>query len=151
MTTETDRKIQLPRRKITLVVSSLLLAGILFWFFRGPAHNAIEQDDHRFTIRESQWPKDWKNMTVVLTQARAEKIENPDGTLSLKITNIDPQGVFAALGIKEEDIISSINNRPIYNMQEVLSMLAAVSKNQTIELGLKRADQDEVLVYKIIQ
>jgi hypothetical protein len=151
MTTDATQKTKLPHHKIALIAGALVLAVGLLWFFRGPTHNAIERDDHLFTIRGSQWPKDWKDMAKVLTHAKAEKIENPDGTQSFRITNIDTQGVFAALGIEEEDIIISINNRPIYDIQEVMSMLGSVSKDQTIELGLKRADQDEVLVYKIIQ
>jgi C-terminal processing protease CtpA/Prc len=151
MTKEADQEKKPLPLKIILIAGGGVLLVVLSWFLFGNNPSGIERDDHRFTISASQWPQDWKNISHVLTQAKIEKIENPDGTLSLRVLNVEPKGAFAALGIEEEDIIISINNRPIYDIQDVLKMIGGVNKNQTIELGLKRGEQEEVLIYKIIQ
>lgn len=152
MTTETAKHENKNVVKIALIAGLAVSVFILGWFFlMSPSDEAIERDDHRFTIRSSLWRQEWKNMSVVMGQAKLDKIENPDGTISLKMTNIDPKGAFAALGLEEEDLVTSINNNPIYDMQEVLSMMGTINVNQTIELGVKRGEDEEVFVYKIIK
>jgi type II secretory pathway component PulC len=90
-----------------------------------------------------------KDIASILTQARAIKIQNPDGSLAFKMTEMDPQGIFPYLGLQDQDIITSINGKPIYDMNEVMSLFARIKNLDNLQLGVKREGSDSVQEYSI--
>jgi type II secretory pathway component PulC len=90
-----------------------------------------------------------KDIASILTQARAVKIQNPDGTLAFKMTEMDPQGIFPYLGLQDQDIITSINGKPIYDLNEVMGLFARIKNMDKLQLGIKREGSESMLDYNI--
>lgn len=78
------------------------------------------------------------NISEVLTQARAVQINNPDGTLSFKLTEIVPNSIYSKLDIQNDDIIKSINGKPIKNINEVMTLFGNIRQIDHFELGILR-------------
>lgn len=109
----------------------------------------IENKGNKFVISKTLLDDKLKDISSILTQARAVKIQNPDGTMAFKLTEMDPQGIFPYLGLQNDDIITSINGRPIYDMQEVMGLFAKIRNLDKLQLGVKREGSESNLDYNI--
>jgi hypothetical protein len=109
----------------------------------------IENNGNKFAISKNLLDEKLKDIAAVLTQAKAVKIQNPDGSLSFKMTELDPQGIFPYLGIQDQDIITSINGKPIYDMNEVMLLFGRIKGLDNLSLGIKRDGTDSVQDYTI--
>lgn len=69
--------------------------------------------------------------------------------MSFKLTEMDPEGLFSYLGLQDQDIITSINGRPIYDMNEVMGLFGRIKNLDKLQLGVKREGTDSVLDYNI--
>lgn len=109
----------------------------------------IENSGNKFVISKALLDDKMKDISAILTQARAIKIQNPDGTMAFKLTEMDPQGIFPYLGLQNDDIITSINGKPIYDMNEVMGLFAKIKNLDKLQLGVKREGNDSNLDYNI--
>lgn len=109
----------------------------------------IENQGNKFNIQKSLLDEKMKDIGSILTQARAIKIQNPDGTMAFRLTEMDPEGIFPYLGLQDQDIITSINGKPIYDMNEVMSMFAKIKNLDQLSLGIKRDGSETVQEYSI--
>ncbi len=111
--------------------------------------SGIDNVGNKFAISKALLDEKMKDIAAILTQARAIKIQNPDGSLSFKLTEMDPQGIFPYLGLQDQDIITSINGKPIYDMNEVMGLFARIKNLDNLSLGVKREGTDSVQEYSI--
>ena len=111
--------------------------------------NGIENVGNKFVISKALLDEKMKDIGAILTQARAIKIQNPDGTLAFKMTEMDPQGIFTYLGLQDQDIITSIDGKPIYDMNEVMTKFAKIKNLDKLQLGIKREGSDSLQDYSI--
>lgn len=109
----------------------------------------IENTGNKFKISKTLIDEKMKDIAAILTQARAIKIQNPDGSLSFKMTEMDPEGIFPYLGLQDQDIITSINGKPIYDMNEVMTLFSKIKNLDQLSLGIKREGTDSVQEYTI--
>jgi len=58
----------------------------------------IENVGNKFNISKNFLDDKMKDISSILTQAKAIKIQNPDGTMSFKLTEMDPEGLFFLSG-----------------------------------------------------
>ncbi|WPU64008.1 hypothetical protein [Peredibacter starrii] len=111
--------------------------------------SGIDNVGNKFTISKTLLDEKMKDIAAILTQARAIKIQNPDGSLSFKLTEMDPQGIFPYLGLQDQDIITSINGKPIYDLNEVMGLFSRIKNLENLQLGVKREGSDSVQEYSI--
>ena len=109
----------------------------------------IENVGNKFNISKNLLDEKMKDIASILTQARAIKIQNPDGTMAFKLTEMDPEGLFPYLGLQDQDIITSINGKPIYDMNEVMSLFGKIKNLDKLQLGIKREGSETTLDYNI--
>lgn len=111
--------------------------------------SGIENVGNKFIISKTLLDDKLKDIAAVLTQAKAIQIQNPDGSLAFKMTELDPSGIFPYLGIQDGDIITSINGKPIYNMNEVMLLFGRIKGLDNLSLGIKRDGTDSNQDYSI--
>lgn len=111
--------------------------------------DGIENEGNQYTIEKSFIQDKMKNISDILTQARGVQITNPDGTLSFKIVDVQPGGVFSYLGIQNNDIITKINGKKISNLNEVMGLFGGISNVQSMKITINRDGQEVPLDYKI--
>ncbi len=109
----------------------------------------IENVGNKFQIKKALLDEKMKDLQGILTQARGIPITNPDGTMSFKVVEIDPAGLFPYLGIQDGDIITSINGKPIYSLNEVMNLFGRIRNLDQLSLGIKREGTDSNQEYSI--
>ncbi len=120
-------------------------------FKRQQKIKGIENMGNKFIISRELLDEKLKDINSVLTQARAIKIQNPDGTLAFKITEIEPGGIFAYLGIQDQDVITSINGKPISDLNEVMGLFGRIKNLDQLQLGIRREGDESQLDYVMKQ
>ncbi len=111
--------------------------------------SGIENVGNKFQIKKGLLDEKMKDLQAILTQARGIPITNPDGTMSFKVVEIDPSGIFPYLGIQDGDIITSINGKPIYSLNEVMNLFGRIRNLDQLSLGIKREGTDSNQEYSI--
>lgn len=111
--------------------------------------SGIDNIGNKFIISKALLDDKLKDLSSILTQARAVKINNPDGSLSFKMTELDPSGIFPYLGVQDGDIITAINGKPIYDMNEVMLLFGRIKGLDKLSLGIKREGSDSNQEYSI--
>lgn len=100
--------------------------------------SGIKNAGHSYKIPGKVREEMLTNISEVLTQARAIQINNPDGSLSFKITEIVPNSIYSKLDIQNDDIVSSINGKKITNINEVMTLFGNIRQIDHFELGILR-------------
>lgn len=111
----------------------------------------IENVGNKYVISKDLLAEKLKDINQVLTQARATKIQNPDGSLAFKINEIEPGGIFAYLGIQNDDVITSIDGRPINDLNEVMGLFGKLKTIDKLKLGIRREGEESELDYAMKQ
>jgi type II secretory pathway component PulC len=107
----------------------------------------VSNDGNKFKIKKAFIKDKMKDLSQLLTQARGIPIRNPDGTLSFKIVEVEPGGIFSYLGIKNDDIVTHINGEPIQNLNEVMSLFSRISNLDKLNLTISRGGETRPLEY----
>jgi type II secretory pathway component PulC len=111
--------------------------------------DGIENDGNDFKIDREFLKSKLSNINDVLTQARGIQINNPDGTISFKIVDIEPGGIFAYLGMVDNDIITQINGEPITELNAVMNIFGRISSLSSLNLTVKRNGEETKQNYNI--
>lgn len=109
----------------------------------------IETDGVNFKIKKEFLQEKLKDVNSLLTQARGIKIDNPDGSLSFKIVDIEPGSIYDYLGIQNGDIIKGIDGEPIRNFNEVMKLFGNVANLKKMNLTVGRDGEDTARAYNI--
>lgn len=117
-------------------------------YTKAQTHPEITNTGNSFSIKKKFLSEKLKDIGAVLTQAKAVKITNPDGSIAFKITEIEPGGVFASL-IQMDDTITSINGKKITSLNEVMDLLARIKDMNNLSLGVVRDGEARTLNYSI--
>lgn len=111
--------------------------------------DGIENVGNKFKIKKDFLKNKMSDIGSLLTQARGIQINNPDGSISFKVVDIEPGGIFAYLGMQDGDIITNINGEPIKNLNEVMNLFGKVSDLSNLNLTLKRSGEEVTQDYSI--
>ena len=75
---------------------------------------------------------------------------NPIG---IRVGTVDPQNIGAALGLVENDIITTVNDINVSNADTRINAYNAVTQlsvGGAVKVGIKRADRDVAITYKLV-
>jgi len=117
--------------------------------FKKNNKQGIENDGNNFKISKKVLDEQLKDLSGLLTQARAIKIVNPDNTLSFKIVEIEPGGIFSTLGIQNEDTIKMIDGKPIDSMNQIMGLFSKLKTLNNLNLTIERSGTAQELNYSI--
>lgn len=109
--------------------------------------NGITNVGNTFKIKKDVRARMLENISEVLTQARAVKIDNPDGSLSFRMQEIVPGSIYSQLNIQEGDVITGLNGKKITNMAELMNLFGQIDKVDHFELTLNRNGIEQNLEY----
>ncbi len=115
------------------------------------AQKSIINNGNQFEIKRAYLESKLQNIGEILTQAKATPIKNPDGTLSFKISQVEPGGIFATLGVKDNDYISAIDGKAIKSLNQVMTLFGGLKGMSTLELTIKREGISQKFKYAFIE
>ncbi|MFZ4713522.1 MAG: PDZ domain-containing protein [Bacteriovoracaceae bacterium] len=111
-----------------------------------PNPDIINEGNH-FQIKKRYLNEKLKDIGLVLTQAKAVKITNPDGSLAFKMTEVDPGGPFASLNVHVDDTITSVNGKKFTSMNEVMDLFGKVKDMEKLSITVLREGEEQVMEY----
>jgi type II secretory pathway component PulC len=109
----------------------------------------VKNDGNNYEIQKSFLKEKMKDISSLLTQARGIQINNPDGSISFKITEIDPGGIFAYLGLEDSDIITQINGEPIKDLNQVMTLFGTIANVSNLSITSKRNGEEVQQNYNV--
>ena len=112
-------------------------------------HN-IKNEGNNFEINKSFIKTKLTDLNSVLTQARAIPLNNPDGTLSFRIEEVEPGGIFSTLGINNGDVITRINGQPISSYNDVMGMMNQLSNLNAVNITVLRNGTETPMNYNFV-
>jgi len=90
-----------------------------------------------------------KNLPALLLQATAvPQIENGQQT-GFRIVNLKQGSVFEQLGLRQEDIINSVNGKPVRNGEEALGAYQALASTTQFRIGVLRGGSNINLNFSV--
>ena len=107
----------------------------------------IKNVGNTFNIKKTLRNEMLSNISEVLTQARAVQIQNPDGTLSFKMTEIVPGSIYSQLNIKDGDIVTGINGKKFTNIGELMTLFNQIANIDQFQVTLNRDGSSQTLEY----
>lgn len=110
--------------------------------------DGIKQDGNKISVSRKLINEKMKNYMQILQDARAVQINNPDGSLAFKIVDITPGSLYTFLNIKNEDVIKSINGKPIQNVNEVMMLFGKIGTMSKLNLEIERDGNTIPLTYE---
>lgn len=108
----------------------------------------IRNEGNNFAIDKGLRDQMLSNISEVLTQARAVQIQNPDGSLAFKMTEIVPGSIYSQLNIQDGDIIEGINGDKITDLNAIMSMFGKIREIDNLSLTIKRNGTTRNFDYK---
>lgn len=99
------------------------------------------------TLQRSQIKKDTKNINSFRQQVRMRphfSNGKPDG---LRFTQIKPNSIFHKMGIKNGDVITSVNGNTIESQNDALKLYQSLQSSTNVKLQLKRRGRMKTIEY----
>lgn len=110
-------------------------------------NDSISNEGNKFKIKKSFRSKMLSDMGSILTQARAIRMDNSDGTMCFKMTEVVPGSVYTQLDIQNEDVICGINGKKIRSLNELMSLFGKMNQIDHFELSRKRNGEEKNIEY----
>jgi serine peptidase DegS len=64
-----------------------------------------------------------------------------DPPVALRISNVDPHGPAALVGLRRDDLVTHLNGQPILNAQEALNRVAGMAPGSTLDISARRGSE----------
>jgi general secretion pathway protein C len=106
--------------------------------------------DREFHVRRSDVEKTLKNLPEFLNAARAEPVTGPTGNIEgFQLTLIDKNSLYDQLGLKDGDVLRSVNGEPLNSLQSGFMIFNQFKDSSMIELRMERNGKPVTLTYLI--
>jgi type II secretory pathway component PulC len=113
--------------------------------------DGIKQIGNKICISRSLINEKMADFGKILQDARAIKINNPDGSIAFKIVEITPGSIYSHLNIQNSDIIKSINGKPITGLNEIMTLFGKIATLPKLNLELERDGASLPMKYEFTQ
>ncbi len=114
---------------------------------RGASHSPSDEG-YTITVGQKDLQDSIKNINQLLTEVRIRPNMNrgkPDG---LALTYIKQGSMFMKLGLKNGDIITGLNGKPINSPEDAFSFYKSLETGSDISLSIRRDGKQEVINYQ---
>jgi general secretion pathway protein C len=106
-----------------------------------PANRPIRQ---RRTLRNSQIQKALGDINTVMSQADIRP--HSEG---FQITRIRPASIFRRLGLRNGDVITAVNDRPIQSVSDAMEIWQDLTARGQTSISLKRRGRTRIIDYRV--
>lgn len=115
---------------------------------KGP-QAAIERTGNSFNVPKNELDRAFADLNAVLTQARAVPHYENGVPSGYKLFQVVPDGFFAKLGLKDQDILCGIDGQPVNDPAKALELLGQLRTANHVELCVKRDGRSQNFSYDI--
>jgi type II secretion system protein C len=90
-----------------------------------------------------------ENLNTIITQMRAVPYLRDGASLGFRVFNIRPESLFERMGLKNGDVIQSVNGIELSSPSQALGLLNSVASADELQVNLLRNNQPNTLTYAI--
>ncbi len=90
-----------------------------------------------------------ENLNTIVTQMRAVPYLRDGASLGFRVFNIRPDSLFERMGLKNGDVIQSVNGIELNSPSQALGLLDSVASADQLQVNLLRHNQPSTLTYAI--
>jgi general secretion pathway protein C len=90
-----------------------------------------------------------ENLNSIITQMRAVPYLRDGASLGFRVFNIRPESLFERMGLKNGDVIQSVNGIELSSPSQALGLLNSVASADQLQVNLLRNNQPNTLTYAI--
>lgn len=111
----------------------------------------IQQEGNNFSISRATLDKYINNISDVLQQARAVPNRDPNtGEINgFRLLFIKPDSIFSQLGLKQGDLLKSVNGSPVTSIQKAMEMYQSLKGANNINVQFEREGRNEEFSYTV--
>lgn len=103
----------------------------------------------RYVVPRATLDRNIRDMAQLFTQARAIPSFENGRPVGFLLTEIQPDSVFQQLGLRNGDVLTSVEGENVSNPAKALAMLSELSTRNSIRLEVRRNGQPTELQYLI--
>lgn len=104
---------------------------------------------NEFVIEEAEVDKALENLPLLLTQARAVPYFKEGRSIGLRLFAIKTGSLYERLGLKNGDILKSINGNNLGDLSQALKLFEQLKQERSLSVTLERDKSDQELKYQI--
>lgn len=106
--------------------------------------------DHERTVSRNLFDRQLQRLPEVLNQARTAPYWDINGQeAGFRVVDIEAGSVFEQLGLRQEDVIVTVNGVSVRNNREALAAYQSFKSSEAIQLGLLRDGQEVAIDFSI--
>ncbi len=109
----------------------------------------VERTGNNFNVPRLDLDRAFTDLNSVLTQARAVPHYENGVPAGYKLFQVIPDGFFAKLGLKDQDIICGIDGQPVNDPAKALELLGSLKTANHVDLCVKRDGRQQQFSYDI--
>ena len=137
---------------VMVIVLTQLMSTISVHAKRPPIanENIVRINDNKYTIKREEIDLQIKNLNKLLNEASAERKMVGGQMTGFHIIKISRNSFFRKIGLKENDVIESINGDKITGITKAMFFLPQLKNLTSLDLGLERNGKKMKVNYQII-
>ncbi len=108
-----------------------------------------EVANNTYEVDKNDFDRITNNLGSILTQARVVPYFRNGKIVGYKIFNIRPDGVFAKIGLRNVDIIKSVNGETLESPEKALQLFQFLKTEDTFRIVLERNGRQMTLTYRL--
>ena len=114
-----------------------------------PAGNITQVEENKFVVKRAELDAQMANFNTLITQARAVPEMVGGQMVGFRLMQIQPGSFYSKIGLKEQDVINSVNGEKITDAAKALSVLQELKHMNSLDLGTTRDGKEVNLNYDI--
>jgi len=137
------------RREYVELPEDLSGAKVQLGRFSSAPAAQIERQGNNYSVPRMDIDRAFADLNNVLTQARAVPHYDNGVPSGYKLFQVQPDGFFGKLGLKDQDIICGIDGQPVNDPAKALELLGQLKTANHVELCVKRDGRQQNFAYDI--
>ena len=114
-----------------------------------PTGNITQVEENKFMVKRAEIDSQIANFNTLITQARAVPEMQGGAMVGFRLMQIQPGSFYEKIGLKQDDVISSVNGEKITDAAKALTILQDLKHMNGLDLGLSRGGKEVNLNYDI--
>ncbi len=117
----------------------------------GPGGAAVPSAPNRVTLKKQELVQDlFMNYTDIVSQIKPEMYKDANGNVAgITASNLGSVAIAQKLGIKDGDVLQTVNNEVIDSEEKILEMVNKYRNSNTFRIGILRDGRPQVITYRL--
>jgi type II secretion system protein C len=109
----------------------------------------LSVNDNEIVVSRNELNKSTSSIFKLANKVKIRPFRQSDKVLGMKVDNIDKGCIIEQVGLRNKDIVTSVNNQKIDSYQKALQVFKKIRKQNEIKVSLLREGELKQLCYRI--